>query len=103
MASITNEIAIEIASSDASIKDLSIKYAIATGIVYKIKNGSSWRSVTGVEKKVGKRLTAEEVSEILSSKETGYAISKRTGISTTAICLIRNGKAYRKYSNELNR
>ena len=83
-------------------REIAEEYGIAQSDVYSIQTGRSYKNSPGKIRRPDSRslrqrkLTSEDVSEILSSKDTGVSLAKRFGVATSTISKIRSRQRYKE-------
>ncbi len=87
---LTKEQALAIASSVGPLQDEARKYGVSQSLISSIRHGASWRHLTGkprVKREI--KYTPQLIESIVSSPETAYALTKRTGLAKSSISRIR--------------
>lgn len=94
---LTNNLVLEIFNSTLSNKELSNKYKVDICVIYQIKNGQNWSSVTGKKYKAKtSRKPKELLLKIFSEVGTNSEVGKKYHIPTKEVWRIRNSKTFDK-------
>ena len=88
---LTNDEAVDIATSELSRKELMDKYQIGYHIVERIQKGTSWSRITGIKYKK-KYLPDCDILYIYNSNESNRVLAKKFNISVGTVSKIKTGK-----------
>lgn len=100
---LTENQVLEIYTSKDTYEIVAKKYGINPYMVYKIRSGTSWASVTGgAPKRNDNKYPDEKVIEIYNYKGTSTEASKHLGIPLSVVCRIKNKQSYKKLLNGLD-
>lgn len=89
--SITNNVAIKIFKSDLPNKSIAAKFNIDIGVVYQIKNGKNWSSVTGkYYKSKNKRRSKDFISKIYNAVGSNGEIARKYNLTPRYVWAIKS-------------
>ena len=101
---INYELAKEIAECEGTIIEISRKYNITYNVVWKIKNGVSWKNEfnTVKPKKVKKKLEEKDVIDIYTSSLKGREIARLYNISPNTVYDIRKKRIWVELTDKID-
>jgi len=98
-AKLTNAVVLQVYEASGTSREIAERFGLNTQLVSRIRNGQSWRSITGApeEIKPGKKgtnngrakLTEAEVLRIRSSSMPRISIAKKYGVSRNLVAMIQ--------------
>lgn len=98
---LTNKNVLEIFHNTQSAKEISLLYNVPIYIVYQIKNGKNWSSVTGKTYETkSSRMPKDLVKEIYESDLPRHEILVKYNISSKYLWAIKSGKSWKKLLNK---
>ena len=100
---LTKEQVMEIYNSKDTSNNIEHKYGINKRMVYKIRSGKSWVSVTGGVQVFNKRTYDDEVvKSIYLDKRTPSEVSRSANVPLSVVCRIKNRQSYKSILDGLN-
>lgn len=98
---LTNKMVLNIFNNQLPAKEISLLYKIPIYIIYQIKNGKNWSSVTGkTYESKNSRMSAILVKEIFESDLPRNEILIKYNISSKYLWAIKSGKSWKKLLNK---